>query len=210
MYKLEDINVDDDYIIKHMDMTISSDDIKIIIINKYKFLYINIYNKIYIYFADNIYDLLKDSNEFDEKTGMPIMSINRESKKYCIELIYDKDEPHMHLNFITTLPKGCNNKECQRLNGLFKILKNFLTKYHYKGVVSLNDDVQVNGEFITKKRALEGKKDISIYQKYGFKIDIILRNCIINAVKTNDIKTLNALTRNIPMVSLDISKFDQC
>ena len=90
------------------------------------------------------------------------------------------------------------------------ILKIFLTKYHYKGVVSLNDDVQVNGEFITKKRALEGKKDISIYQKYGFKIDIILRNCIINAVKTNDIKTLNALTRNIPMVSLDISKFDQC
>ena len=27
MYKLEDINVDNDYIIKHMDMTISSDDI---------------------------------------------------------------------------------------------------------------------------------------------------------------------------------------
>lgn len=160
----------------------------------------------YLYFMDDQFkrDIIEAiGNDGDEY----YYGIDFADKKYCIELKYTTYK-EIYINFITTLPKGCSNKYCSRLNGLFKVLKIFLDSIGYIGRVALKDDVQVNGKSITLERILEGKG--SIYEKYGFFIDEGIFREIKNSIDKGDKQSLKVLSRNIPMVAENTGKFDQC
>lgn len=202
----------EDYILKHRGVAINSKNISIIKTGGYIFLWImNFENKgkSYIYFADDLSKLLVESDEYDNIKGLPIVCINLEDKEYCIELTTNEFN-FLYINFITTLPLGCDKKECKRLKGLFSVLYKFLINIKYNGPISLKDDVQVNGNFLTIKRALNNNPTISIYQRYGFEMSEKRYNDIRKAVINKDIKKLEEIARNIPMIALNIEKFNQC
>ena len=198
----------EDYVLKHRGINITSKNIAIITSENYNFLWINNLEKSYIYFADNINKLMVDSGEYSVK-GLPIVSINLEDKIYCIELTTNEFNV-VYINFITTLPIGCNTKECKRLKGLFAVLYKLLMSIKYIGPVSLKDDVQVNGKFVTITRALENNPKISIYQRYGFKMSHERYKDIMEAVNKKDMKKLEVIARNIPMMASNIRNFNQC
>lgn len=202
----------EDYVLKHRGINITSEDIAIITAGAYKFLWIMNFEqegKSYIYFADHLGKLMVESDEYDRVKGLPIVSINLEDKKYCIELTTNEFNL-LYINFITTLPSGCNNKECERLRGLFTVLYKFLMSIKYTGPVSLKDDVQAGGEFVTIKRAMAKNPSISIYQRYGFAMSTQRYQDIMEAVDKKDKKKLEALARNIPMMARSIENFNQC
>lgn len=201
----------EDYILKHRGFTIKSSDITIISVGVYNFLWIKNMgkDKNYIYFSDDWRSLMVESDEYDHIKGIPIVCINLEDKKYCIELTTNEFN-FLYINFITTLPKGCNNKECQRLRGVFAVLYKFLINIKYTGPVSLRDDSQYEGKFIVFTRAMEKKSNLSIYEKYGFIMSKERRDDIMKAVYNNDIKQLLTITRNIPMIANNINNFYQC
>lgn len=206
------------YVIHHKGTVTTSKDIRILTVGKYKFLWIkNVDNKSYIYFADNIDNLIVDSGNFDDVGGISIYNINLEDRKFCIELTTNEFN-FFYINYITTLPEGCLNIACKRTKGLFQVLYILLSSINYTDNVSLQDDVQIDDVFITPQRALQGKENISMYQRYGFKMspdrraDIIkLANTINNTVNNHEQRNkLNKITRAIPMVATNISKFNQC
>ena len=43
--------------------------------------------------------------------------MNIETKKYCIELTTNQ-ENHLYINYITTIPDGCNNRLCINNNNI--------------------------------------------------------------------------------------------
>lgn len=159
----------------------------------------------YYYIADTEKDIFEDSG-YDE-TGMPFYSINRSNKRYCIELIKDS-RGFFKINFITTQPKGCSGVECKRLNGLFSVIKKFLEGIGYTGIVSLEDDVMVNGSLITYDRFLEGKP--SIYAKYGFCMSDDKKKQLDLLKSENRLEELRKSMRNIFMVAQNVSNFDKC
>ena len=201
---------DDEFVIIHKGMNIPLDYISILSYDKYSFVYIKTpKDKIYIYFSPKNEKLFEDTGFFDEKEGLSVISINIEQRLYCIELTTNEFN-YIYINFITTTPDNCDEIECKKLNGLFKVLYNFLYAINYNNVVTLTDDVQINGKFITAERALKNNKHISIYEKYGFKMSPDRRQDIINAVNNNNIKIVKDLSRNIPMICKNITEFNQC
>lgn len=206
----EDYENNDEFVIIHKGIHIPIDNISILSYEKYIFVYIKTQkDKIFIYFSPKNKTLFEDTGNYDEKEGLPIISINIERKLYCIELTTNEYN-NIYINFITTTPDSCDKIECHRLNGLFKLLYNFLSAINYNNIVSLTDDVQINGKFITTERALKNNEHISIYEKYGFKMSPTRRQDIINAVKNKNITLVEELTRNIPMISENITKFNHC
>jgi hypothetical protein len=88
----------------------------------------------------------------------------------------------------------------------------FLNHIEYKGVISLKDDSRINHNLNTKRisnlskennlvmlRLSQGIKEISIYEKYGFKMSSDIYNIIINAFNNNNINELKKHIYNIPM-----------
>jgi hypothetical protein len=94
----------------------------------------------------------------------------------------------------------------------------FLNHIEYKGVISLKDDSRINpnlnrmDNLNTKRisnllkennlvmlRLSQGIKEISIYEKYGFKMSSDIYNIIINAFNNNNINELKKHIYNIPM-----------
>lgn len=135
------------------------------------------------------------------------------SEEFCIELKYTEEE-NFFIKMITTTPYGCRNFECGRLNGLFSIIYDFLSSINFYGKIYLNDDAKAGDNFLIFSRLLEGKEDVSIYGKYGFKIVSKEVETIIDTYKeTKDDQVLNMLknkTRNLLMVADSYEKFKKC
>ena len=211
--KMEDEDEDeDDYHIFHRGIEIKKKDIYMLMIDPVEasFLYVSIPSdkKIYFYAANDISSNLIEDIGY-HTTGNTIKGINFEDRKFCIELTLNEYN-QIYINFITTLPDGCENKFCNKLNGLFALLFKFLNQIGYKDAVSLKDDARVGGDSLVFLRLMKNDKNIIIYEKYGFKMSVNRYNDIIKAKKDNDIIKLKNFTSNIPMRAKNINEFDKC
>ncbi len=78
---------DDEFVIIHKGIHIPIDNISILSYETYIFVYIKTQkDKIFIYFSPKNENLFEDTGFFDEKEGLPVISINIEQRLYCIEL----------------------------------------------------------------------------------------------------------------------------
>ena len=112
---------------------------------------------------------------------------------------------------MTTIPNGCNNTLCNKgLSFLFKVLYIFLNHIEYKGQISLRDDsrlINTKETNLIMLRLKQGKSQISIYEKYGFKMSDNTYNIILNLYNNNNINELKKHIFNIPMISKNIDLF---
>jgi len=227
--KIQLANVDKQYLnnkynIVHRGYDIKYDDIsKLLInqnaipynnINKLQFLYVKVplINKSYLYYYCDLINLndLIDIIGYNKLTKNKIVGVNFEQKKYCIELTTN-DENNLYINYMTTIPNGCNNTLCNKgLSFLFKVLYIFLNHIEYKGQISLRDDsrlINMKETNLIILRLSQGKSQISIYEKYGFKMSDNTHNIILNLFNNNNINELKKHIFNIPMISKNIDLF---
>jgi hypothetical protein len=161
----------------------------------------------YFYFTDNK-EIIEPLYAKEKNDGvLYVYGIDFSDRKFCIELKMNMYK-EFYINYITTLPEGCSNKMCQRLDGLFSILYCFLKSINYKGRIALKDDAMKNSESLLYTRLKEGKG--SIYEKYGFEIDPIFKREINEALKNSEYDKLRKLTRNVPMIAQGYSMFNKC
>ena len=226
-------NVDKQYLnnkynIVHRGYDIKSDDISKLSINlqenpnnidgltycKLQFLYVKVpvINKSYLYYYCDLINLndLIDIIGYNKLTKNKIVGVNFEQKKYCIELTTN-DENNLYINYMTTIPNGCNNTLCNKgLSFLFKVLYIFLNHIEYKGQISLRDDsrlINMKETNLIILRLSQGKSQISIYEKYGFKISSDIYNTILNAFNNKNITELKKHIYNIQMKADNIDLF---
>jgi hypothetical protein len=131
---------------------------------------------------------------------------------------------------MTTIPNGCNNRLCNNklysnklynnlkdlkednkgLSFLFRILYIFLNHIEYKGEISLRDDSKITNmpeNNLVMIRLSQGKKQISIYEKYGCKMSSVIYNNILNAFNNKNITELKKHIYNIQMKADNIDLF---
>lgn len=170
------------------------------------FLYISTDSVEYLYYFgeksenDILYPLYVNSN------NEYVYGIDKSDKQYCIELKFESN--NLHINFITTESENCKKVFCNKLNGLFSVLYIFLKTVNYTGKITLEDDVMINGKFITYDRIINNKP--SIYEKYGFEIEKNRLYQINNALADKNYDKLKILSRCIPMYANNIDKFNHC
>jgi len=137
------------------------------------------------------------------------------SEEYCLELKYFSGD--FIIKMVTTSPKGCSStdkKICTNLDNLFSLLYYFLKSIVFKGKVYLQDDAKIGNNFLIYSRIIDKKQEVSIYQKYGFKIESEEILGLIEKYKHSSDKTILEIlknkTRNLSMVAESYDKFNRC
>lgn len=108
-----------------------------------------------------------ETNIMNHDAETDYYKIDPTDKKYCIELIQNKDT-QLLINFIQniTICKIVRIPRCNFVNGMLQLIYNFLNALLFNGIIYLEDDSMIFDQYTLPIRLIIGRG--SIYKKSGF------------------------------------------